>query len=419
MWFWILIISFSSNGPFFDEIDYPITPDNYHEYKSMIPNRIYNSFRLAVAEPSILQPCDSTIWYLGDSMAVSWQGASLFGRTIISQLIDSVRVTFPLPSWYYVMELYQNGDYIETLSPINCRDRSEPLATDPLDNGSRSFMSASYPLEEIGNLIEDNTPGSGFQIRMIIWDQTGFMGNVDHDKCIELWSNHFIIDDPWLEVVTPNASTIWREDSSDAYVEFISHGLFGYESSESVLPNILLFKGNEEIRPFHVSRSFTQGALDNNAIVDGDWGNGTGFRICLEMDGERFFSDSFDIFGQTIRILNPDSYLISLDSQIEIEWCSSSASDILVNLFGSEIEACPLTGTTVSIELYGMDESNGTRFLLATLAFNIQNDGLFVYEKSYKKEWVGIPLFLKITDCDGNYGWSRVINIQQQSRHWH
>lgn len=414
---WIFIIAYLNSGNVMNAIEYPITLDNYQEYRCLVPDRIFESFQMAVSEPSILQPCDSTIWYLGDSMVVSWQGASLFGRAMISQLIDSVRVTFPLPSWYYVMELYQNGDYIETLSPINCRDRSEPLATDPLDNSSRSFMSASYPLEEIGNLIEDNTPGSGFQIRMIIWDQTGFMGNVDHAKCIELWSNHFIIDDPWLEVIEPNAFTIWREDSSDAYVEFISHGLYGYDSPESILPRVLLFQGDEEINSFYIPRSFTQGRSDNYVAVDGDWGNGTGFRICLEMDGERFFSDSFDIFGQTIQILEPNSYWLYSDSLLKIEWCSSAVSETLHKPEECEAELVLSSGERVSIELYGIDPINCSRYLLETIAHDVQNDGLFYYANLSNEVLVGEFVQLKITDCDGNYGWSGVISIQQ-SRHW-
>jgi hypothetical protein len=400
-----------------DEIEYEITPDNYQEYRSMIPDRVFNSFQMAVSEPSIIQPCDSTTWYFGDSMVVIWQGAAIYGKVHGSQMMDSIRVKFPMPIWYYNMELYLDGEYVETISPPNHRHRTEPLDIESLDAYGGSFDTKIYPLEEISECIEDNTPGSGYQIRMIIWDEADSRMSFNHSKCIELWSDRFQIDEPWLEILEPNRSTVWREDSNDVHVEYIPHGSFGCSSPEMIAPRIRLFQEDEEITTFYAPRYFDDGNLTCCTAVDNRWGNGSGFRICLEMNGERYFSDFFEIFGQTIRILEPNGSWVNSDSFMKIRWCSTAAPEDLNDQELREDEYFLSSGETVSIELYGFDQITGSRYLLETLAHDVQNDGLFYYVNRPNEDWIDEFVQLKIVDTDGNYGWSKGFRIIQY-RHW-
>ncbi len=414
-----ILLTFQFNGISYDEVEYAITPDNYMDYRGRIPDRVFNSYELALAEPDINQPCIFTVWYRGDSMLVSWQGAVLsLNQTWLSLLFDSLRITLPLPTWYYNMELYRNGSYVETLLPMNLRDRMAPLCIDSLTRSGGSFMSASYPGKDIREYLTDSSSGFGYQIRMILWDQTDEFGNVDNTRCLELWSHRFMIADPWIEVVDPSLFTVWREDSLDVRISYITYGLFGRESAESIRPIVRLFHGNEEITTISLAHVvYEDSSLRCTIPVASRWGNGLGFRICLEVDGNRFFSKFFGIYGQTIKILKPEPYLLPLNSTMEIEWCSLSNPDIRISLFGIEIEPRPSSGTEVTFKLYRVAGTSGSLEFLSTLAAGIQNDGFFIYGKSYEKDWIGENLRLKIVDSDGNYGWSEYFYIDQQ-RGW-
>lgn len=378
---WMPLIIICATMDWFEPVDFPVTPDNYREFYGIIPDDVYNLFDLGVAEPMILEPCDTTIWFLGDSAIVSFQGAARFGFKVGNRLIDSTYCSVFLPTWWLRFELYQNGDFIKT--GTSDQQFTQEESENPTDN--LHFNVRNKPRVDLRDRIYHILPGFGYQIRIILWD--GPDPRPDYSDYVEIWSDSFEIAEPWLDVVYPTNNTIWREDSNDVYIEYISHGSFRYS------PRVRLFRDGIRVWNFQDVGGFSDGVLSRTFKVKHSWGNGDGYQICLEYsDDRRYFSDCFTIIGQTIEVdFLPYHVWYCDDAQLEIHWTSSS-------------------GSTVDVELYRVDRDDSKQFV-TVLASSISNEGLFLYENPPDTDWVDGYFRIKIEDSDGNYGWSDVLHI--------
>ena len=381
--FLICVISTCFGDSGFEDVY--VTSENFHEFYGIIPDHIYKIFRLAEVEPKILQPCASTIWMMGDSAIVTWQGASLASASSI-HCVDSVRYHCDGPFWYCKIELYQNGEFIYNILPPIPGTMLPPVDLNSLNNHWYSQRGLRLPRFDVSDRLDRFLSGSGCQIRIISSSRGSEL-----DEYIEMWSDPFVIIDPWLNILAPNSSTVWREDSSDVLIRFEVHGSFGFTNNpEFVVPSIHLIRYGDPIDRIWHYGTFNNGELERIVNVKQAWGNGDGYQICLELNGMKSYSEYFSIFGQTIDITLPPVWSINLDWNYQFEWTPSS-------------------GETITIELY--ETSQDGMALEEVMATDIINEGYFVYEDSPNINWAGKYFRIKLEDSDGNYGWSKCICI--------
>ena len=356
----------------------------------MLPDYIINRVALAEAEPKILLPCDTTIWIIGDSAIVSWQGASLTRFGLSGLETDSILYFFKYPSWRYAIELYRNGEFVKNVTSSGFNRLPAIVCSDSTDRGPGFIMGGSPPRVNVNSGLGQCLLGAGYQIRVVSVSIPSVYGLLEP---VEMWSDPFEIVEPWLDIVIPNASTVWREDSSDVFIQFIRHGSFGYR-----YPNILdsytyLVKNDSLVErifghtQFH--QIFSNGELTIPVKVRQEWGNGDGFRIYIEVrNGMKFYSDYFSIYGQTIDINLPSLWNTHVHGNLQFEWTPSS-------------------GETITIDLYELSQ-DGMAFV-EVLASDIINEGYYISGDSINIDWVGKHFRIKVEDSDGNYGWSEHI----------
>lgn len=370
-----------------------LTSDNFHEFYDSIPDRIFEIFSLAEVEPLILQPCDTSIWFIGDTIVVSWQGAAVLDRCVYCEptdtpLEDSTYYIFYLPYWEFRMEIYKDGAFIDNIFP-SASYQHFPLEYLNDTNTCSFYGRRPRPRLDISEQLDQWSPGTGYQIRIVSWNRFP-----DLDNYIEIWSDQFEIAEPWLEIVIPDSSTMWREDSSDVFVRFNRHGSFGYRYPERTSPAIYLVRyGNPVDIVSGYCYNFINGELSDNSVVEQDWGNGDGYQIYLELrDDRRFYSDYFSIIGCTISI----TIHACNTFQSHPQW---SRNDSVF-----EFEWTPSSGETVSVGLYKIVQEGFDN--VDVLVANTSNDGYYVYDGSPNSDWGNGWYHLKIEDSDSNYGWS-------------
>lgn len=201
--------------------DVYITFENFHEFCGIIPDHIYKIFALAEAEPKILQPCASTIWMMGDSAIVIWQGASL-ARASSIHLVDSVRYHCDCPFWYCKIELYQNGEFIYNILPPIPGTLLPPVDLNSLNNHWYSQRGSRLPRFDASDRLDRYPPGIGYQIRIVSSSRGSEL-----DEYVEMWSDPFVIVDPLLDTVTHDSSTLWWKNIYDVFVSMFDSGSYG------------------------------------------------------------------------------------------------------------------------------------------------------------------------------------------------
>lgn len=377
---------------YMESVHINLTSDNFLEFYDSIPNRISELFALAEVEPKVLHPCDTTVWIIGDTAVIFWQGASVLGQLCYTAptdtpLDDSAYYVFHIPYWNFRIEIYKNGDFIDNIFP-STSEQHFPL-NDLNDPRTINFCGGKpRPRLDISEHLDQLIPGIGYQIRIISWNRFS-----DSEGYIEIWSDPFEIAEPWLEIVIPDSSTIWREDSSDVFIRFNRHGSFGRLYPEGISPSIYLIRYGDLVARIGSYYSFYNGELEDIKRVNQEWGNGDGYQICLELrDGNNFYSDYFSIYGQTIDV----TVHANNTFQSQPQW-SHYDSDFA-------FEWSPSSGVTICVELYKMGR-DGFDFV-AELVPNISNEGYYIYEGPPNRDWGNGLYRLKVIDSVGNYGWS-------------
>jgi hypothetical protein len=387
-----------SNPSSIERVEVLLTSSNFFDYFDSLPSSVSERFGLAEAEPRILSPSYASTWFIGDTATVSWQGASVSGQLCYSEppyilQEDSTYYIFYQPYWNVRIEIYRSGEFVDNIFP-DAADQHFPLLS--LDNPhSCSFCGNRYwPRLDVTEYLHLYNPGDDYQIRVLSWDRFS-----DSDSLIEIWSQPFEIAEPYLDILIPDSTTVWREDSSDVFIQFDRYGTFGIQHPDRISPQVYLVRNGNTVDGIssYYGINFEYGiSLDNPAVMQ-EWGNGDGYQVCLKYGDRQFYSDYFTIHGRSINIsLHAQDTLLSYT-----QWSRTDS------IFA--FEWTPIIGEMVTVDLYkrvrcGFD-------FVDVLVANISNDGYYTVNEPPNDEWVNSWYRLLIEDNQGNYGWSEEFNI--------
>ena len=189
-----------------------ITSDNFRGFLPFIPGHIFDAFVLADAEPRILEPCDSTVWVIGEPVVIAWQGAAL-SDIVVPRTVDSLRFMYDIPLWNCRIELYKEKNYLcditraSSTPTLSCIDWTYP---DDLH-----FYGLRIPVIELRERVDLSSRsdsyiyrrqyGTGYRIKLISF-------SIRSSEEIEIWSDPFEIVNPVLEAERIDGlSDVWDE----------------------------------------------------------------------------------------------------------------------------------------------------------------------------------------------------------------
>ena len=189
-----------------------ITSDNFRGFQSLIPNHIFDAYMLADAEPKVLQPCDSTVWVIGEPVVIAWEGAAL-SDIVIPRTVDSLRFMYDIPLWNCKIELYKDKEYVCDITragstpTLSCIDWTYPdeLHFYGLRTPRMELRERVDPPSRSNTYIYRRQHGTGYQIKLISF-------RIRSSEEIEIWSDSFEILNPILETERINGlSDVWDE----------------------------------------------------------------------------------------------------------------------------------------------------------------------------------------------------------------
>ena len=189
-----------------------ITSDNFRGFLPFIPGHIFDAFVLADAEPMVLQPCDSTVWVVGEPVVIAWEGAAL-SDIVVPRTVDSLRFMYDIPLWNCRIELYKEKEFVCDITHANSTPTLSRIDwTYPDDLHFYGLRTPVIELRERVDLtsrsdtyIYRRQHGTGYQIKLISF-------SIRSAEEIEIWSDPFEIVNPVLEAERIDGlSDVWDE----------------------------------------------------------------------------------------------------------------------------------------------------------------------------------------------------------------